>query len=69
MPAKEVHRGPSRDSMYILTIQAMVQTVSAEKITLQSDPIVSWSMKETTGTTIVKELRKDEGSSVQRQEI
>jgi hypothetical protein len=55
--------------MYALTIQVMVQTVSAEKITLQPDPIVSWSTKETTGTTIVKELRKDKRSSVQRQAI
>jgi hypothetical protein len=55
--------------MNVLTIQVMVQTVSAEKITLQSDPIVSWSTKETTGTTIVKELRKGKGSTVQRRAI
>jgi hypothetical protein len=34
-------KGPIRDSMYIPTIQVMVQTVSVEKITLQSDLIVS----------------------------
>jgi hypothetical protein len=44
----------------------MVQTVSAETITLQSDLIVSWSTKETPETMIVEELRKDKGSSVQR---